>query len=133
MASAMAASTWFHGSAWPPGNQGIMPLGSCQDAMASTVWSSWAPVRMPGTSGSGIGRLPSGFEVLTVGRGGAGVAGAGHRLDGVDHEALAEDRVEHLLGDAGDRRLLGDVPDQELVVELHQREVVVGRADGALE
>ena len=33
----MAASTWFHGSAWPPGNHGIMPLGSCQSAMASTV------------------------------------------------------------------------------------------------
>ena len=27
----MAASTWFHGSAWPPGNHGIMPLGSCHD------------------------------------------------------------------------------------------------------
>ena len=23
----MAASTWFHGSAWPPGNHGIMPDG----------------------------------------------------------------------------------------------------------
>ena len=25
--SAIAASTWFHGSAWPPGNHGIMPDG----------------------------------------------------------------------------------------------------------
>ena len=23
----MAASTWFHGSAWPPGNHGTMPDG----------------------------------------------------------------------------------------------------------
>ena len=33
----MAASTWFHGSAWPPGNHGTMPEGSCHSAMASTV------------------------------------------------------------------------------------------------
>ena len=36
----MAASTWFHGSAWPPGNHGIMPSGSCHSAMASTVCCS---------------------------------------------------------------------------------------------
>ena len=40
----MAASTWFHGSAWPPGNHGIMPVGSCQSAMASTVGCSSAAV-----------------------------------------------------------------------------------------
>ena len=33
----MAASTWFHGSPWPPGNQGIIPSGSCTAAIESTV------------------------------------------------------------------------------------------------
>ena len=48
----MAASTWFHGSAWPPGNQGIMPDGSCHSAMASTVSASCAALTTPATSGS---------------------------------------------------------------------------------
>ena len=33
----MAASVWFHGSAWPPGNQGIMPFFSWMDAIHSAV------------------------------------------------------------------------------------------------
>ena len=46
----MAASTWFHGSACPPGNHGIIPEGSCHSAMPSTVrWRSVAETR-PGTS-----------------------------------------------------------------------------------
>ncbi len=35
--SAMADSTWFHGSAWPPENHGIMPSFSCTARMESTV------------------------------------------------------------------------------------------------
>src|SRR3954463_14581760 len=120
MASAMAASTWFHGSAWPPGNQGIMPLGSCHDAMASTVSVSCWAVRMPGTSGRGIDGLPLDDGVVDRGGvdrgGGAAGGGAAGRgvavggrlgllarlerprpasddgLGGVDHEALAQHR-----------------------------------------
>ncbi len=34
---AMVASTWFHTSAWPPGNHGIIPVGSCHSAIDSAV------------------------------------------------------------------------------------------------
>src|SRR5687768_5851269 len=108
---------WFHGSAWPPGNHGIMPVGSCHSAMPSTVaWRSDAETR-PGTSMGTASDLP-------------------YRLLGVDHEALAEHRVEEALGPAGEgahRLLLGDVPEQDLQVGLHQRVVVVLGADRALE
>jgi hypothetical protein len=33
----MAASMWFQGSAWPPGNHGIIPSGSWTSAIDSTV------------------------------------------------------------------------------------------------
>ncbi len=46
----MAASTWFHGSAWPPGNQGIIPEGSCHSAMPSTVACRSVADTRPGTS-----------------------------------------------------------------------------------
>ena len=48
----MVASTWFQTSAWPPGNHGIMPVGSCHSAMDSAVSATSAAVRIPGTSGS---------------------------------------------------------------------------------
>ena len=57
MASAMAASMWVHGSACPPGNQGIMPDGSCQSAMWAAVTRIWSAVIRPGRSGAGIGGL----------------------------------------------------------------------------
>ena len=33
----MADSVWFHGSACPPGNHGIMPLGNCTPAIHDAV------------------------------------------------------------------------------------------------
>ena len=33
----MAASTWFHGSQWPPSNHGIIPSWRCTAAMARAV------------------------------------------------------------------------------------------------
>ena len=51
----MAASTWFHGSQWPPSNHGIMPSWRCTSAMAWPVASTSELERMPGTSGSVIG------------------------------------------------------------------------------
>src|SRR5438067_350091 len=54
---AMAASTWFHASAWPPGNHGISPSASCTSAMASTVVATSSASMMPGTSGSSTGGL----------------------------------------------------------------------------
>src|SRR5262245_5189864 len=110
----MAASTWFHGSAWPPGNHWIMPLGSCRSAMASTVARTSVADRIPSTSGmlstsepprvvassSGMGDL-SRVGGLGIGlrRGG----GAPQGLGGVHDEALAQERVQELLGDARDR------------------------------
>ncbi len=35
--SAMADSVWFQGSAWPPGNQGIMPFGSWTETIHEAV------------------------------------------------------------------------------------------------
>ena len=48
----MAASTWFHGSQWPPTNHGIIPSRRCTSAMAWPVASTSELDRMPGTSGS---------------------------------------------------------------------------------
>ena len=41
------------------------------------------------------------------------------RLAQVEHQALADQRVERPLGEPGGQRLLHDVPDQQLVVRLH--------------
>ena len=54
-------------------------------------------------------------------------------LDGVQHEALAEHRRQHPLGEAGRARLLDDVPLEEPPVAAHQRMVVVVDADRALQ
>src|SRR5438309_11980230 len=92
---AMAASTWFHASAWPPGNHGIRPSASCTSAMATTVDATSSASMMPGTSGSSTGGLD---------REEAG----GGRLAGVEDEALAEHGVQgtleqpHALGGVGD-------------------------------
>src|SRR4051812_29717271 len=116
----MAASTWFHGSEWPPGNQGIMPSANWTSAMRSTVVATSSASRIPGISGSSTGRL------LGSGRRGGG-------LGGVDDEALADDGVEGVLDEADGPRRVGDVPRQEPVIEPGQRMVVVVDAHGALQ
>src|ERR1700712_3553642 len=115
-ARAMAASTWFHGSAWPPGYHGTMPLGSCHSAMPSTVACTSAAVMTPSTSGT-VMSATDGLRDLG-------------RLAGVEHQALAQHGVEGLLGPAGQLGGLHDVPGEELQVGLDQRVVVVGGADG---
>ena len=55
------------------------------------------------------------------------------RLGRVGDEALADQRVERLLGDPRGQRLLHDVPDQQLVVRPHRQRLVVVDTEGALE
>ena len=59
-----------------------------------------------------------------IASGGVVTASAGScRLVQVEHQALADQRVERLLGEPGERapaRRLHDVPDQQLVVRLHR-------------
>src|SRR5438552_6349714 len=108
----MAASTWFQGSQWPPGNHGIMPSASCTAAIDSTVAATSARSRMPGTSGGGT---------------------SGLRLDGVDDQALADEGVEAALDQPHRAGAGGEVPDEEAVVDAGQRGVVVAYAHDALE
>src|SRR5438874_4941309 len=95
----MVASTWFQGSQWPPGNHGIIPSASCTAAIESTVADRSARSRTPGTSSGGT---------------------AGLRLDGVDHQALADQRVESALEQPHRTGSGGDVPHEEAVVEAGQ-------------
>src|SRR4051794_7168191 len=102
-----------------------MPFGSCNSAMASTVAETSAPVSTPLTSGTRTADLLCSGCPLDVDLTRASV----DRFRRVDHQALAQHRVQHLFGDTGDSRTLLDVPHEETVVELHQRELVVRRAD----
>jgi len=81
VAKAIAASVWFQGSAWPPSNHGIIPLGSWRAAMALAVIANSSAVMTPGISGSN-----------TFGTFG---------FAGVLDEALAQYRVEYLVGPGG--------------------------------
>src|SRR4051812_29875400 len=107
----MAASTWFHGSECPPGNQGIMPSASCTSAMVLTVAATSSASRTPGISGSCTGRL------LWSGQRGGG-------LGGVHDEALADQRVEGVLDEAHGAGRVGDVPRQEPMVGASQEVLV---------
>src|SRR5437588_12326469 len=101
----MAASTWFQGSAWPPGNHGIIPSPSCTAARDATVAATSASSRSPASS-----VLPT---TTLVGA----HAGADLELDGVDDQALAQHRVERPLGGPHPGTGADDVPDEEPVVE----------------
>src|SRR4051812_9772898 len=113
MARAMAASTWFQGSACPPGVQGTMPEGNCHSAMASTVARRSAAESTPGTSGIVRSADTSGLR-----GGGADGVGCGRRrrLGGVDDEALAQHGVEDAFGPASELGGFLDVPHQQLQV-----------------
>src|SRR2546423_1401945 len=105
----MAASTWFHGSAWPPGNHGIMPSASCHPAMVSTVAATSSAPRMPVTSGSGTGET-SLRRARDRHRG---------RLLEVQHQALADERVEQSLDTSYEPRRVRHVPHEEAVVRTY--------------
>src|SRR5437763_1353268 len=100
----MAASTWFHGSEWPPGNQGIMPSGNWISAMASTVVATSAASRMPGTSGSCTGRL------LRSGQRGGGLGlhdlGGDHAVEG----AIGERQGQGVAAGGCPGAVLGGLP-----------------------
>src|SRR5688500_12573756 len=95
----MAASTWFQGSAWPPGNHGLIPSRSWTAAMVPTVSAASRASRIPATSGSDTDR-PFDDGLLDV-----------------DDQALADDRVERPLQQPRRTRSLHQVPDQEPVIE----------------
>src|SRR5258708_22465078 len=123
MSSAIAASTRFHGSVCAPGVQGMLPSASWIDAMASTVCATCAADITPGTSGSSS-------------RGKAALSPSRHRgrdLLGVDHEALAEHRVERAFEGDGTARVVLDDPAEELVVLAHRRGLGVVESVRALQ
>ena len=137
----MAASTWFHGSQWPPSNHGIMPSARCTAAMAWPVAehvgagtgcrapraarlaaersSSVVMLRPPGSVCSGPRR--PGTPRGTLGRASGRPATAVFGLGQVDHQALADQRAEHPVGRPRHGRRLDDVPHQHLVVRGHGR------------
>src|ERR1700736_6655188 len=100
----MVASTWFQGSIWPPGYQGMLPSSICPRTMASTVASRSDTSSALSASGSSTPGPP--------------------RLLQVDHQALADERVQGSFQPARDRRTVGHVPDQEAVIETGQRRIV---------
>src|SRR6202042_3624048 len=129
--SAIAHSTWFQGSTCPSG-QPMAPSGCWPAAMLRPVASTCSAVRTPGTDGS---TEPGGTRA-----GRAAPARLSRRgmcplrlLGRVDDEALADERIEHVLGEPGRGRLLHDVPDQHAVIGAGQRMVVVTHPDRALE
>src|SRR5947209_791812 len=113
---AIAHSTWSQASTCPSGHA-IPPEGSCIRAMYSPVATMAARSRAsaaPGLCSSAI-HPPR------------------RRLDRVHHQALADQRVQRLLGPPGKGRLAHDVPDQQLVVRAGQPVLVIVHADRALE
>src|SRR5689334_12857167 len=106
MSSAIAASTRFHGSVWPPGTHGMLPSGCCTVAIASTVSVISSRVRMPATSG----RVRSAKAALPP--------SPRRRCDllAVEDDALAEHRVERAFGDRSPARIVLDEMAEEVVV-----------------
>src|SRR5215218_3989371 len=106
--SAIADSTWFQTSVWPPTVHGTAPSGSWTASIARPDCVTCEPVRSSGAIAA---------PVL--------VDGCRPRLVEVDHEALPDQRVQHLLGPAGRPRRLHDVPHEQAVVRPGEHVVVV--------
>src|SRR5215469_16045910 len=96
--SAMAFSTWSHGSVWPPSNHGMAPDDSWVAAIDCAVCRHCAGVNTPGTPGS------------------SGDSNRLHRLPEVQRHALADQRVHQRFGSASEPRLFHHVPHQQLVI-----------------
>src|SRR5436190_20299603 len=109
--SAIAASMWSHGSAWPPGNHGISPDGSCASAIEAADATRSACVSTPGSSSGDT----SGLWLMQI-----------------KHETLSDQRVECAVDDSRRDRVLRDVPDEHAVVEPGQRMVAL-HADRTLQ
>ena len=82
--SAIAASTWFQTSVWPPGTHGIAPEGSCAATMLAAVALTSGAVRTPSSAGTSA-------DITALDRAG---------LAEVEHQRLADERVEHPAGRA---------------------------------
>src|SRR5258708_374420 len=80
----------------------------------------WSAVRMPATSGT-----------QAAARDRCELSGC-NMLIGVYDKALADQRVQRLIGDPGDGWLVHDVPDKKPVEGAGQRMIIVAHADGAL-
>src|SRR4051812_23789932 len=107
----MAASTWSQGSAWPPGNHGIKPDGSCASAIDAPEATRSFAVSTPGSSGADMCDL---------------------RLVQIDHETLSNQRVQRSVRGARRGWLCGDVPDEHAVIQTGQ-DVVALNTDRALQ
>src|SRR5215467_10400362 len=81
--------------------------------MAPPVLAIWSVVRMPATSG-----------IQPAGRDRRDASGC-NMLIRVDDEALADERVQRLVGDPGGGWLAHDVPDEDLVVGTGERVIVL--------
>src|SRR5260370_27936569 len=80
----------------------------------------WFAVRMPATSGS-----------QAAARDRCELSGC-NMLIGVYDKALADQRVQRLIGDPGDGWLVHDGPDKKPVEGAGQRMIILAHADGAL-
>src|ERR1022692_3604522 len=99
----------------------MAPSRCCTAAIAAPVALTSSAVKMPATSGTqkdGRGRCElSGWRMLVR----------------VDDEALADQRIQGLISEPGNRRLAHDVPDQQPVIAARERVIIVVHADRALE
>src|SRR5262249_49838728 len=139
---AIAHSTWFQASVWPSG-QPMAPAGSWTAAMLSAVARTPAASSTPGTVGTAArARGPgpawaapsrTGMRALRAARPAPRPHPPGGGLAGVEHQALADERVQRPLGQPGGGWALHDVPHQQPVVGAGQRMVVVAHPDRALE
>src|SRR5436190_4142360 len=114
----MAASTWFQMSVCSPVVHGMPPSGSCMRAIDAAVAATSSALRIPSTNGR--------CWLMPGSRG----------LSEVEHHAVADDRIQGLLGATGQGApalRLHDVPDEDLVVRLHERVLVVVDTDRALQ
>ena len=101
--SAIAHSTWSHGSTCPSG-QPIAPSARCAAAIERAV-------RSTPSGGAGPGPAPGLSVPHREPR-----ARSDESLSRVDDEALADERVERRLGEPGERGRAHDVPDEQPVV-----------------
>ena len=103
--SAIAHSTWSHGSVCPPCDHGISPDGSCSAAIDSAVCRHCSGDRTPGTPGS-LDQFNGGYRFLEIQR-----------------DALADQRVQRRFGQPGQQGSPHHVPHQHLVIGNDRRVV----------
>src|SRR5262245_18415547 len=133
-----------------PGTAGTRCARSAEPAAAGarTACPSWARFSRTGMRTLGAARCSAraartagaaqrtaGAALRTAGaaRRTAGAGRLGARFARVEHQALADERVQRTLGQLRGRRVLHDVPHEHPVVGARQRMAVVADPDRALE